>query len=92
MAAAGAPQQTTAEGQGESSGSGPTAWAVPPLAPARRHRGRPSCPPLDKGGKVLGALPPPGGRDLQAMARRAGLPESVARGLSGHSARIGARN
>jgi len=46
---------------------------------------------LDKGGRVLGGMP--AGevtRIFKRMARKAGLPDQVVRGLSGHSARVGA--
>ena len=46
---------------------------------------------LDKGGKVAGAMPPGQvARIFKRMARKAGLPASVVRSLSGHSARVGA--
>ena len=65
------------------------------LVRAWLDRGGVSSGPLfrsvGKGGRVGGGLPPgqvP--RILKAMARRAGLPETVVQGLSGHSARVGA--
>ena len=46
---------------------------------------------VGKGGRVGGPLPPGQvSRILKAMARAAGLPETVVDGLSGHSARVGA--
>lgn len=46
---------------------------------------------LDKGGAAIRALPPGQVvRIFKRMARKAGLPDSVMRGLSGHSARVGA--
>ena len=48
-------------------------------------------PSVSKGGKAAGPLPPSQvPRIFKAMARRAGLPEAVARRISGESPRIGA--
>ncbi len=84
--------KTDAEGQGEIVWVGPDSLRL-----VRRWRQRGGIEDgflfrsLDKGGKVLGGLPPGQvARIFKRMARKAGLPESVARGLSGHSARIGA--
>ncbi len=84
--------KTDAEGQGEIVWVGPDSLRL-----VRRWRRRGGIGDgflfrsLDKGGRVLGALPPGQvARIFKRMARRAGLPESVVRGLSGHSARIGA--
>ena len=84
--------KTDAEGQGEIVWVGPDSLRL-----VRRWRQRGGIEDgflfrsLDKGGKVLGALPPGQvARIFKRMARKADLPESVVRGLSGHSARIGA--
>ena len=46
---------------------------------------------VGKGGRVGGPLPPGQvARIFKAMAREAGLPDAVAAGFSGHSARVGA--
>ncbi len=84
--------KTDGEGQGE------VVWVGPDsLRLVRRWRRRAGVEDgflfrsLHKGGQVLGALPlGQVARIFKRMARRAGLPETVVRGLSGHSARIGA--
>ena len=84
--------KTDTEGQGE------IVWVGPDtLRLVRRWRKRAGIEEgylfrsLDKGGTVLGALPPGQvARIFKRMARKAGLPPSVVRSLSGHSARVGA--
>ncbi|MYG53835.1 MAG: tyrosine-type recombinase/integrase [Rhodospirillaceae bacterium] len=84
--------KTDGEGQGEIVWVGPDSLRL-----VRRWRKRSGVEDgflfrsLDKGGTVLGALPPGQvARIFKRMARRAGLPEAVVRRLSGHSARVGA--
>ena len=84
--------KTDAEGQGEIVWVGPDSLRL-----VRRWRKHGAIEDgflfrsLDKGGRVAGAVPPGQvARIFKRMARKAGLPESVVQGLSGHSARVGA--
>ena len=85
--------RTDSEGQGEIVWVGPDSLRL-----VKRWRRRADIGDgvlfrsLDKGGKPTGRALPPGqvARIFKRMARKAGLPESVVRSLSGHSARVGA--